>query len=655
MDNITIKVSVDLASPTVRQINLGLLAVPSDNQAHTFRFEILKNGSAASVSGASLYLYVQKADGNVVQISGGTVPASGIVSVTMSSACYAVKGPTRAIARLVYSTQKISIADFSWITQGDVYGNASIPAAYKPTIEDLEGYIDRLEPYATQFESISADISDKFDQLSTNKELTSFGVDTGKVIATTNKWASGGGSYLIPVSNAVASVELILGSTSQSAYAWLKTDSTTGTASYATGSELKTYTQNETTRKPSDAKYLYIQSLTTGGANRQPEKVILKGGLSVVDELNDRSLNLYYHRNIWDVVDSESGAIIDASNGMADKRSAYSSYITSDYIPVNVGDVLYGYGARYALFDADKTYIANYKLSDGISMRNGMTYVRIKDIEKDGTSVTPAYLRISYKTDSGSPKELYLADLFTVEAFGAVRGKSGIKYYSIGDSITRGMYAEIGTKSASGPTDKGYAFWIAETNGYDLVNLGVSGSGYANLGGNNTGAEDESGSTNGKTIVDSNTCSDADIITIAYGVNDYKSSDSSIKLGSMASTSGGGTVIGNMKYMIEKLAANAPKAQIIILLPMNQNRVNASSMSLAGNWSMGYAVREGKTLADYRTAIRECAEYYNLRVVDLEEICAINRINIKSCLGDGLHPTLDFHRRMGIALAPYIR
>lgn len=238
--------------------------------------------------------------------------------------------------------------------------------------------------------------------------------------------------------------------------------------------------------------------------------------------------------------------------------------------------------------------------------------------------------------------------LYDVNGNQIFSGSINRKLYCIGDSITRGMYTDIGDSYSKGPTQYGYPYWIGKFNGYTVVNLGESGGGYANVGSQT--------SSNGKDIVDNNSFDDADIITIAFGINDYKSTNQSIHLGDMSSVSGDGTVIGNMKYMIETLAdptnGKAKMAQIIIMLPMNEKRF--SQGTLANNWAFGYAFRENKTLTDYRNAIKECADYYNLKVIDTEEVCPINRLNIGNVLGDGLHPTLDFYKQMGLALAPLI-
>jgi lysophospholipase L1-like esterase len=245
---------------------------------------------------------------------------------------------------------------------------------------------------------------------------------------------------------------------------------------------------------------------------------------------------------------------------------------------------------------------------------------------------------------------LYKGSIFDAITYNALKTDGTIrKLYCLGDSITRGMYAEQGASSSSGPTDKGYPYWIGRLTGYDVENLGVSGSGWANKGGNN---DQESGEVNSKTVVDANTFADADIITLAFGVNDWKGAAQSVVLGDMSSVSGDGTVIGNMKYCIETLVEKKPTAQIIVLLPLNTNRkfTGMRDMTLEENWAFGYAYRNNQTLQDYRTAIRQCAEYYNIKVVDLEEVCPINRLNLRNMCGDGLHPTKAFYRQMGEAL-----
>ena len=262
------------------------------------------------------------------------------------------------------------------------------------------------------------------------------------------------------------------------------------------------------------------------------------------------------------------------------------------------------------------------------------------------------WFRICAAKSTSTDFEIYKANPF--ESY-LKSGYTGRVLYTLGGSITRGMYAEYGASYSSGPTPYGYGYWIAKINGFDLVNLGNSGAGWANKGTPET-ADDPSTAYNAKDIVDNHTFDDADIITLSFGVNDWKGAAQNIQLGSLSSPSGDGTTIGNMKYCIEQLMTKKPTAQLIVLLPFNTNRqwTGMAQMTFEDNWAFGYAYRDGNTLEDYRTAIRECAEYYNVRVVDEQEICSINRINIRYVMGDGLHPTKAFYKQMGEALAPFI-
>lgn len=401
---------------------------------------------------------------------------------------------------------------------------------------------------------------------------------------------------------------------------------------------------------PEDCTYIWISvSYTSSGGtinDYSPESVDIcdyniKQYLSI-------SLRNDYGVNLWDCIATQYKTAVK-NTGSLEQNDNYTS---SAYIPVTSGEILYGYGARFAGYDNNYAFVsgATDTLNSQPALANGMHYYIIPE----GVS----YFRICGAIDGIdgiNQFELYKASPY--EAWIKTIIDGGIpdrKIYCIGDSITKGMYAEIGESSSTGPTTYGYPYWIGKYNNYSVVNLGESGAGYANKGTDTT--------SNGKDIVDNNTFDDADIITIALGVNDWKGDTQEVALGSMSSLSGDGTVIGNMKYMIETLAdptnGKAKKAQIIVMLPMNTNRVfsgmDSSQMTLANNWAFGYAYRNSQTLEDYRDAIKECADYYNVKVIDLEEVCPINRLNIRQVVGDGLHPTIAFYKQMGMALAPLI-
>ena len=380
----------------------------------------------------------------------------------------------------------------------------------------------------------------------------------------------------------------------------------------------------------------------TADENSNLEKVLS------LPEKNEAKLNNLNDYNLWNYGSYMSGFGLNSQTGNVTSNADYD---TTDYIPVTPGDIIYGYGARFWCYDADKVRISgktgvlsNLPTEIGFSQH----YYVIPE--------NAAYFRICANKTNGTAKFLAKVNAYEYWLYSQIPpAPQSRTLYTLGASITRGMFAEKGAASSSGPTPYGYPYWIGQINGYTVVNLGNSGSGWANVG-TPESADDPSTAKNAVGVVDSNTFEDADIITLDFGTNDWKGASQNVVLGDMSSPVGDGTVIGNMKYCIEALTTKNPTAQIIVLLPLNTNRQwsGMATMTVEDNWAFGYPYRNNQTLEDYRRAIRTCAEYYNVKVVDLEEVCPINRLNIRSVCGDGLHPTKAFYKQMGMALAPLI-
>lgn len=405
---------------------------------------------------------------------------------------------------------------------------------------------------------------------------------------------------------------------------------------------------------PTGAVYFrvsYRKDLTNSCFLCRPNVYDIVYGQKIEEIVNNRN-EITTKTNFWDCGTVLDDTSINAKNGTTGMNVDYK---TTDFIPVTPGTTVYGYGARFYCYDKNKTAISGKTgvlNTYGEALSNGMHYYKIPE--------GAAFFRISAnKTITEHDDfQIYSTDIFETilhEAEPVPEPVDTRKLYTLGDSITRGMYAEEGATSSSGPTPQGYPYWIGQIAGYEVVNLGNSGSGWANVGSAET-AGDPSTARNAKDVVDDNTFADADIITMAWGVNDWKGAAQNVVLGDMSSSSGDGTVIGNMKYCIETLVTKKPTAQLIVLLPLNTNRQwsGMREMTLAENWAFGYPYRNNQTLEDYRAAIRQCAEYYNVKVIDLEEVCPINRLNLRNVCGDGLHPTRAFHKQMGQALASLI-
>lgn len=212
----------------------------------------------------------------------------------------------------------------------------------------------------------------------------------------------------------------------------------------------------------------------------------------------------------------------------------------------------------------------------------------------------------------------------------------GTVWYSLGDSIAQGYYSKDGALLVSN-TDC-WAAIVARLNRYTLINYAVGGSGYVHAGtvGDKLNARDH---------VDTIDFSGCDLVTLAYGVNDWKYN---AKLGSMGdSVATGGTFYSNMRYVIEKILADNPLCKIIVITPLNCGAYGDE----ASNWGLGHSFSNNGTLEEIFAAEKEVCEHYGIELLDMTHASVVNRKNISAVLPDGVHPSLDCHNVLAKELA----
>ena len=210
-----------------------------------------------------------------------------------------------------------------------------------------------------------------------------------------------------------------------------------------------------------------------------------------------------------------------------------------------------------------------------------------------------------------------------------------LKWYALGDSITQGYYSDESGLSLN--PDKGWAAVAAAENGWSLTNLAVGGSGYVH-------AATVGDGLNARDHVDTIDFSGAELVTLSFGVNDWKYN---CPLGSMSDdVFAGGTLYSNMRYCIEKILADQPCAKVVVLSPVNCSAYGTKD----GNWGAGYGFAAG-TLEDICQAEREICAYYGIQFLDLLHNSTVNRLNAPALLPDGVHPNPACHRLLGIELA----
>ena len=228
------------------------------------------------------------------------------------------------------------------------------------------------------------------------------------------------------------------------------------------------------------------------------------------------------------------------------------------------------------------------------------------------------------------------------------------KMVAFGDSITEGTWNNSGGNSGVRYAHC-YIQTVADSCRYSLVNCGKAG----------TGMMAKVSSKSLKELVDNNsaTLADADLVTIAYGVNDYIGNQ---PVGSLSDAVDADTCAGKLKYALSTMTGNgvegsgtAPYARVVLLSPINGRRAYSEALSgspnYSGNWYLGLANNAGYTLQDYKDMIKAVGDYYGVEVIDLNEIGPINRGNLRNLLGDGLHPTKAGHVKIGQALASYFK
>lgn len=224
------------------------------------------------------------------------------------------------------------------------------------------------------------------------------------------------------------------------------------------------------------------------------------------------------------------------------------------------------------------------------------------------------------------------------------KGSNGYEkpvWYALGDSITQGFYSYMnGDTPAISTTTNCWAKIVADKAGFSLTNYGVGGSGFVH----NATVGDH---LNARDHIDTIDFSSADIVTIAFGINDWKGSNTFGSFNDDITT--GGTVYSNMRYVIEKILTDNPECKVFIITPINASKYGNQS----GNWSLSHTIN-GKTLEDMFQLEKTVADYYGIELIDMTHQSTFNRLNCPVLMVDGVHPTLKGHQLMGAELAQKI-
>lgn len=241
----------------------------------------------------------------------------------------------------------------------------------------------------------------------------------------------------------------------------------------------------------------------------------------------------------------------------------------------------------------------------------------------------------------------------------ALENDSGVKWCAMGDSITEGVYSVNENGQAVSHTDKTntWAYRLARAKGWTLTNMGVGGTGFIDpKNGVETGIPADE--KRGWWLAHNTDFSQYNLITVAYGVNDY---NANWPLGELNDPEDDLTdpskIYGAIQSTIEGIMLTAKKAKLILITPLNERGYGDSRGDYDSNYALGHP-NSGRTLKQVRDAIIECCEYYGIEYIDQSYTSVINRLTLKdgveSMAPDGVHPSLDAHELLARELGAKI-
>lgn len=350
-----------------------------------------------------------------------------------------------------------------------------------------------------------------------------------------------------------------------------------------------------------------------------------------------------------------------AINGSGVEVSASGSYCTGTFIPlldtdgidsvlslVNVDGVNYYHFVVF--YDENYTYldrIGGSKLAEVKGVISGAKYYKISlTYVGNGNVSTYKCYRVYDNSGIKSPKNKWyvFGDSISAGYFSITDEEAQEKGYTI-------TYRPSGLSGVGSVWDKslshnywGYANeWFLKR---DLQPKAYPGQGYFKI---------SSDDKNGIMKVQETDVSDAGLITVAWGFNDWHYNqprgnhdliDPSVPYPTENyDTTQITTVNQAIWFCLGELIRKAPNAKIVVQTPMNGWLYGGDWDS---NWGIGYQMSQSGKLADIHDDIKYWADYYGLQVLDMTyNNSIVNRRNIKDVLLDGSHPSDLAHQQLG--------
>ena len=237
-------------------------------------------------------------------------------------------------------------------------------------------------------------------------------------------------------------------------------------------------------------------------------------------------------------------------------------------------------------------------------------------------------------------------------------------------------------RSQTDPT-RVWTHQVANTLGWELTNKAHGGAGFLHYGGGATIGQE------GYRVARDTNFANYDVVTVSLGINDWKGDrelgtinsvcgektgqpkadnetytltdnnknyDIQKQKGTYQWTEAPTTIYGAIKATVEAIMATNPFCRIIFTTPLNalgyfNNTTTNFQYAGSPNYGITYKYDNSKKLEDVYQAIVDVCQLYGIPYIDLTHKSPINKLNIYSCLPDGIHPSLEAHKMIAEHLA----
>lgn len=365
------------------------------------------------------------------------------------------------------------------------------------------------------------------------------------------------------------------------------------------------------------------------------------------------------HTNLFNKDTVIKGAVL-SENGYLE--TSFSSWDSSDYIPIKPGMILYfssnelpiGVASTGAYFDADKKYLSGINNEPTVlTVPNGAYYLRFSKNEGLGDTLNTLKIEQHGITKFTPYGELYVTVNESALPNSILPKWKGLKILTLGDSIT-----------AMGGVN-GWTHWIKQYLLADkVVNVSVAGSTWQDKVANQTYDGNPQPSTDGNVmgnqvekVLNAKANGDADyqdfdVITFSFGTNDSvdfsvqtKESVESQFITNYAQNNftvvpidsvNRQTLAGAMRYGFQKLHEAYPNAVIFMCTPTQECYETFDSIYQKGDFINFVADRLGaETIDTRRCGIRN--NYESQTTIDYDHPEQSGAAPIQTDLLDGIH------------------